>query len=56
MKDFKKLQINELTKNDLQTTNGGFLLGSSGFNWGNFWKGVGIGSAAGAAGAAVYYA
>ena len=41
---------------EMKETDGGFLFGSSGINWGGFWRGVGWGVGAGAAGAAAYYA
>lgn len=47
MKNLDKFQVAELTDKEIIKTDGGFLLGSSGFNWGNFWNGVGIGAGIG---------
>ena len=47
MKNLENYGTFELNTNEINETDGGFLLGASGVSWGNFWKGVGIGSAIG---------
>jgi hypothetical protein len=47
MKNLENYGTFELNTKEINKTEGGFLLGTSGVSWGNFWKGVGIGSAIG---------
>jgi hypothetical protein len=47
MKNLENYGVLELNAKEISETEGGFLLGTSGVSWGNFWKGVGIGSAIG---------
>lgn len=45
----KELNLKEISEEMLYETEGGFV----GWNWGVFWRGVSIGVAGGAAGAAI---
>jgi hypothetical protein len=57
MKKMEVMGIREMDASEMRNENGGFLLGTSGFNWGAFWKGCGIGLGIGAmAGTAAYIA
>ena len=58
MKNLENYGVLEMDAKEVKNIEGGFIpiLGSSGVSWGNFWKGVGWGVGAGAAGAAAYYA
>ena len=48
MKNLENYGVLEMNTREIQGTDGGFwLLSTSGVSWGNFWKGVGIGSAIG---------
>lgn len=51
-KALKFTELKALNEQELRETEGGFF----GINWGMFWRGVGWGTATGAAGAAAYYA
>ena len=57
MKNLENYGVLELDAKEINNIDGGFvpILGTSGVSWGNFWRGVGIGTATGAAGAAAYY-
>lgn len=54
--NLQNLNVAELSAQEVMEIEGGWLFGTSGFNWGNFWRGMTIGAAAGGAGAAAYYA
>jgi hypothetical protein len=47
MKNLENYGVLEMGAKEITEIEGGFLLGTSGVSWGNFWKGVGIGSAIG---------
>jgi hypothetical protein len=55
MKNLENFGVSEIETIELVTIEGGWIFGTSGFNWGNFMRGVGIGAGSGAAGAAAYY-
>ena len=48
MKNLQSFGIQELNTNEIREVDGGYLFGTGGgINWGNFWKGVGVGTAIG---------